>query len=160
MLNGPRARRASESATEMVEVVLPNDANPMGFMLGGNVMRLVDLAGAVAAIRHAHSPMVTAVVDELEFLYPVRVGDFIVLKSKVTCAFNTSLEVEVLVYSEAALSGERRLTSRAYLTFVTLEQDGVRARVPPLVVDNDEGRNLEAAARARHAKHLARRKHA
>ena len=80
-------KRPSESATEMVEVVLPNDANPMGFMLGGNVMRLIDLAGAIAAIRHSRTPMVTAAVDGLEFLNPVRVGDFIVLKSRVTATF-------------------------------------------------------------------------
>ena len=157
MLTVPPARRASDSATEMVELVLPNDANPMGFMLGGNVMRLIDFAGAVAAIRHARSPMVTAVVDELEFLSPVRVGDFIVLQSKITCAFSTSLEVEVLAYSEGALSGERHMTSRAYLTFVTLEQNGVRTRVPGLVVETAEERTLEAAARARHAEHLKRR---
>jgi len=140
----------------MVEVVLPNDANPMGFMLGGNVMRLIDLAGAIAAIRHARTPMVTAAVDGLEFLSPVRVGDFIVLKSRVTATFSTSLEVEVLVYSEA-LTGERRITSRAHVTFVTLATDGVRANVPPLLLETDEDRALEAAARQRHAAHLARR---
>ena len=141
----------------MVEVVLPNDANPMGFMLGGNVMRLIDLAGAIAAIRHSRTPMVTAAVDGLEFVNPVRVGDFVVLKSRVTATFSTSLEVEVLVYSEGALSGERQITSRAHLTFVTLARDGVRAQLPPLLVESDEDRALEAAARARHAQHLARR---
>ena len=141
----------------MVEVVLPNDANPLGFMLGGNVMRLIDLAGAIAAIRHSRMPMVTAAVDGLEFMSPVRVGDFIVLKSRVTATFHTSLEVEVLVFSEGALSGERQMTSRAHLTFVTLARDGVRAQVPPLQVDTDEDRALETAAQERHAYHLARR---
>jgi acyl-CoA hydrolase len=150
-------KRASESATEMVEVVLPNDANPMGFMLGGNVMRLIDLAGAIAAIRHSRTPMVTAAVDGLEFLNPIRVGDFIVLQARVTATFSTSLEVEVLVYSEGALTGRRQMTSRAHLTFVTLEQNGVRANVPPLLLESDEERNVDAAARARHAEHLARR---
>jgi acyl-CoA hydrolase len=157
MLNAPTPRRASESATEMVEVVLPNDTNPMGFMLGGNVMRLIDLAGAIAAIRHARSPMVTAAVDGLEFLNPIRVGDFVVLKSRVTATFRTSLEVEVIVYSEGAVTGKRQLTSRAHLTFVTLEQGGARTTVPPLVVETDEERAVEAAARARHAEHLARK---
>ena len=157
MLTDPAARRSSDSATEMVEVVLPDDANPMGFMLGGNVMRLIDLAGAIAAIRHSRTPMVTAAVDGLEFVHPVRVGDFIVLKSRVTATFSTSLEVEVLVYSEGALSGERQITSRAHLTFVTLARDGARAKVPPLLVETDEDRALETAARARHKQHLARR---
>ena len=114
----------SESATEMVQVVLPNDANPMGFMLGGAVMHLIDIAGAIAAFRHARELMVTAAVDGLEFLNPIKVGDFIVLKARVTAAFTTSLEVEVTVFSEEALTGRRQITSRAYLTFVTLEQRG------------------------------------
>ena len=111
-----KPKRAAESATEMVEVVLPNDANPLGFMLGGNVMRLIDFAGAVTAIRHARAPMVTAAVDGLQFLNPIKVGDFVVLKSRVTATFHTSLEVEVLVFSEGALTGERQMTSRAHLT--------------------------------------------
>ena len=157
MLNAQAPKRPSDSATEMVEVVLPDDANPMGFMLGGNVMRLIDLAGAIAAVRHSRTPMVTAAVDGLEFLHPVRVGDFIVLKSRVTATFSTSLEVEVLVYSEGALSGDRQMTSRAHLTFVTLERDGARARVPPLLMATEDERTVEAAARARHAAHLAHR---
>jgi acyl-CoA hydrolase len=76
----------------MVQVVLPNDANPMGFMLGGAVMNLVDIAGAIAAFRHARELMVTAAVDRLEFLNPIRIGDFVVLQARVTAAFTTSLE--------------------------------------------------------------------
>lgn len=148
---------ASESFTEMVQVVLPNDANPMGFMLGGAVMHLIDIAGAIAAFRHAHALVVTAAVDGLEFLSPVKVGDFIVLKARVTAVFTTSLEVEVKVYSEEALTGRRQLTSRAYLTFVTLEREGVRATIPPLAVETDEDRQMEAAARTRREAHLARR---
>jgi acyl-CoA hydrolase len=157
MLNASTPKRAAESATEMVEVVLPNDANPMGFMLGGNVMRLIDFAGAVVAIRHARAPMVTAAVDGLRFLNPIKVGDFVVLKARVTATFHTSLEVEVLVYSEGALTGERQMTSQAHLTFVTLQRDGVRATVPPLVVETDEERKAEREARARHDAHVARR---
>ncbi len=148
---------ASESATEMVEVVLPNDANPMGFMLGGAVMHLIDLAGAIAAFRHARALMVTAAVDGLEFLNPIRVGDFIVLKARVTAAFTTSLEVEVKVYSEGALTGTRQMTSRAYLTFVTLDRDGKRVEIPQLLVETEDDRALQAAARVRREQHLARR---
>ena len=152
-----KPKRGSESATEMVEVVLPNDANPLGFMLGGNVMRLIDFAGAVTAIRHARAPMVTAAVDGLQFLNPIKVGDFVVLKSRVTATFHTSLEVEVLVFSEGALTGERQMTSRAHLTFVTLQRDGARAHVPPLLVETDEERQVEQAATARHAANLKRK---
>ena len=141
----------------MVQVVLPNDANPMGFMLGGAVMHLIDIAGAIAAFRHARAPMVTAAVDGLEFLNPIRVGDFVVLKARVTAAFTTSLEVEVQVYSEEALTGRRQMTSRAYLIFVTLDRDGKRAEIPPLAARPDEERRVQEAARARRAEHLARR---
>jgi acyl-CoA hydrolase len=148
---------ASESFTEMVQVVLPNDANPMGFMLGGAVMHLIDIAGAIAAFRHAHALVVTAAVDGLEFLNPIKVGDFIVLTARVTATFTTSLEVEVKVYSEEALTGRRQFTSRAYLTFVTLERDGVRATIPPLTVTTPEDKEMQAAARARRSDHLKRR---
>ena len=154
------AKSPAESATDMVEVVLPNDTNPMGFMLGGAVMHLIDLAGAIAAFRHARALMVTAAVDGVEFLNPIKVGDFAVLKARVTAVFTTSLEVEVKVYSEGALTGKRQLTSRAYLTFVTLERDGRRVEIPPLDVDTDEERTLQEAARVRRDEHLARRSRA
>src|SRR5205807_8465103 len=101
---------ASASATEMVQVVLPNDANPLGFILGGTVMHLIDIAGAIAAHRHTRSLLVTAAVDGLQFLHPIKVGDLIILKARVTCTFHTSLEVEVVVFSEETLTGNRRLT--------------------------------------------------
>src|SRR3970040_123415 len=110
-------RRASESETQMVQVVLPNDANPRGFILGGTVMHLIDIAGAIAGHRHTRGPLVTAAVDGLQFLHPIRVGDLIILRATVTAAFTTSLEVQVEVFSEATLTGERKLTSVAYLTF-------------------------------------------
>ena len=147
----------SVSATEMVEVVLPNDANPMGFMLGGAVMHLIDIAAAIAAFRHARELVVTAAVDGLEFLNPIRVGDFVVLKARVTAVFKTSLEVEVTVFSEQALTGTRQLTSRAYLTFVTLEKEGARAEIAPLLVETDEEKSLMEAAKTRRTAHLARR---
>ena len=151
------SKPASESFTEMVQVVLPNDANPMGFMLGGAVMHLIDIAGAIAAFRHARELVVTAAVDGLEFLSPIKVGDFVVLKARVTATFTTSLEVEVKVYSEAALTGRRQLTSRAYLTFVTLKRDGVRATIPPLTLETGEDRRIQEAAGSRRAERLARR---
>jgi acyl-CoA hydrolase len=129
----------------------------MGFMLGGAVMHLIDLAGAIAAFRHARTLMVTAAVDGLEFLNPIKVGDFVVLKARVTAAFTTSLEVEVTVYSEGALTGRRQMTSRAHLTFVTLERDGARVKIPPLAVESEEETQLQEAARGRRAAHLARR---
>jgi acyl-CoA hydrolase len=141
----------------MVQVVLPNDANPLGFMLGGSVMHLIDIAGAIASFRHARSRVVTAAVDDLVFLHPVRVGDLIILNARVTCTFRTSLEVEVEVFSEESLTGKRRMTSRAFLTFVTVDEHGGRVEVPPLLVDTDEQRQVCEAARARREQRLRRR---
>ncbi len=141
----------------MVQVVLPNDANPLGFILGGTVMHLIDIAGAIAGIRHARCPMVTAAVDELQFLHPIKVGDLIVLKARVTCVFSTSLEVQVDVFSEETLTGDRQLTSRAFLTFVTAAVDGRRTPMPPLLLDTDEERRVADEARARRAARLQKR---
>src|SRR5919198_452866 len=126
-------KRASESATEMVQVVLPNDANPLGYTLGGTVMPPIDLAGAIACHRHTRSLLVTAAVDDLQFLHPIKVGDLIILKARVTCVFHTSLEVQVDVFSEETLTGRRLLTSRAFLTFVGVDRDGGRVQIPPLL---------------------------
>jgi acyl-CoA hydrolase len=144
----------SASATEMVQVVLPNDANPLGFILGGTVMHLIDMAAAVACHRHTRSLLVTAAVDGLQFLHPIKIGDLIILKSRVTCTFNTSLEAQVDVYSEELLTGKRQLTSRAYLTFVAISQDGGRIPVPPLLVESDEDRRVCEEARVRRAARL------
>ena len=141
----------------MVQVVLPNDANPLGFILGGTVMHLIDIAAAIACHRHTRSLLVTAAVDGLQFLHPIKVGDFIILRSRVTAAWSTSLEAEVEVFSEEILTGVRQLTSRAYLTFVTLEKQGTRAEIPPLLVVSDEEQRQQAAAELRRAEHLARR---
>lgn len=148
---------AAESFTEMVQAVLPNDANPLGFILGGTVMHLIDIAGAIAALRHARVPMVTAAVDGLQFLHPIKVGDLIILRARVTCTFTTSLEVEVEVFSEETMTGTRRMTSHAYLTFATFDPDGRHVPVCPLLVDTDEGRRLCEEAHVRRAERLRRR---
>jgi acyl-CoA hydrolase len=150
-------KRAAESATEMVQVVLPNDANPLGFILGGTVMHLIDIAGAIAGHRHTRSLLVTAAVDELQFLHPIKVGDLIILKAHVTCAFQTSLEVQVDVFSEETLTGRRQLTSRAFLTFVAIDRDGQRVPVPQLLLETDDEKRVAEAARARRAERLKRK---
>ena len=152
-------KRASESATEMVQVVLPNDANPLGYILGGTVMHLIDIAGAIACHRHTRSLLVTAAVDDLQFLHSIKVGDLIILKSRVTCVFKTSLEVQVDVFSEETLTGRRQLTSRAFLTFVAIDRQGSRVVIPPLVVETEEERRICEEAHARRAERLARKAH-
>lgn len=152
-----RGKPPSESATEMVQVVLPNDANPLGFILGGTVMHLTDIAGAIAAHRHCRSRVVTAAVDGLDFLHPIKVGDLIILRSRVNCTFTTSLEAEVEVFSESVLTGERRLTSRAFLTFVAIDDQGRPVTVPPLLATTEEERKRCEAARERRIRRLASR---
>jgi len=150
-------KRAVDSATEMVQVVLPNDANPLGFILGGTVMHLIDIAGAIACHRHSRTLLVTAAVDDLQFLHSIKVGDLIILKARVTCVFNTSLEVQVDVFSEETLTGRRQLTSRAFLTFVAIARDGQRIKVPPLLVETDEERRVCEEAQERRAGRLKKR---
>jgi acyl-CoA hydrolase len=151
-------KRPSESATEMVQVVLPNDANPLGFILGGTVMHLIDIAGAIACHRHTRTLLVTAAVDGLQFLHPIKVGDLIILKAKVTAAWSTSLEVEVAVFSEETLTGVRRMTSVAYLTFVSIDRDGKRIRISPLIVETEEEKWKAAEAEKRRADRLRARR--
>src|SRR5687767_8773651 len=142
----------------MVQVVLPNDANPLGFILGGTVMHLIDIAAAIACHRHTRSLLVTAAVDGLQFLHPIKVGDLIILRSRVTAAWSTSLEAEVEVFSEEIVSGRRRMTSRAYLTFVTIDTEGRRLPVPPLILETEEERRKAVEAEARRAERLKGRK--
>lgn len=151
------AKRPEDSATQMVQVVLPNDANPLGFILGGTVMHLIDIAGAIACHRHTRTLLVTAAVDGLQFLHPIKVGDLIILQSMVTAVWSTSLEVQVDVYSEETLTGVRRMTSRAYLTFVSIDRDGTRVPIPPLLLETEEEKRRAAEADVRRGERLKAR---
>lgn len=146
------------SAVEMTEVVLPNDANPLGNMLGGRLLHLIDMAAAVAAIRHAGRPCVTASFDSVDFLTPVHVGEACILKAKVTWVGRTSLEVAVDAYAENLLTGQRRHTTTAFTTFVAIDPGtGRPAQVPPLAPETDEERHSFEAGEARRAQRLSRR---
>jgi acyl-CoA hydrolase len=141
----------------MVQVVLPNDANPLGFILGGTVMHLIDMAGAIACHRHTRSLLVTAAVDGLQFLHPIKVGDLIILKARVTAAWTTSLETEVEVFSEETMTGLHRMTSRAYLTFVAIDRDGRRCPIPGLLLETPEEKQKAAEANVRRVERLKAR---
>jgi acyl-CoA hydrolase len=142
----------------MVQVVLPNDANPLGFILGGTVMHLIDIAGAIACHRHTRSLLVTAAVDGLQFLHPIKVGDLIILQAHVTATWTTSLEVAVEVFSEETLTGVRRMTSRAYLTFVAIDRENRRVQIPQLILETVEEKRRAAEAQIRRAQRLQARK--
>ncbi len=156
-----KGKTVPESEVEMVEVVLPNDANPLGNILGGKVMHLIDMAGAIAAHRHARSLVVTVAVDYLDFVHPIRVGQLVILRAHVTRAFRTSMEVEVRVYLEDYLTGERRQTSSAFVTYVALDEAGQAKAVPRLIprTAQERRRYREAQERRRRRLALAARAH-
>lgn len=139
-----------ESQSEYSELALPNDANTFGFMLGGRVMHLVDLAGAIAAIRHARKPVVTASVDHMNFLHPVRIGQLVRVLASVNRVFRTSMEVGVKVLVEDLVTGELKHTSSAYLTFVALDKEGHSSQIRPVIPETEaEKRRYDAAGQRR-----------
>ncbi|HYQ81574.1 MAG TPA: acyl-CoA thioesterase, partial [Anaeromyxobacteraceae bacterium] len=145
------------SRVEMTELVMPTDANILGSAFGGRIIQWMDLAAAVAARRHARMPVVTAAIDQLAFLGPVRVGHVAILRAQVNAVFGTSLEVEVEVLGEDPDSGERRRCCDGFLTFVALGPDRRPARIPPLLAETEEERRRAQEAHARRAARLASR---
>ena len=144
----PRPVRDSQS--EMNEIVLPNDTNPLGNLLGGRLMHWIDLAGALAAHRHSRSYAVTASIDHMDFLTPVHGGDLVILRSSVNRVFTTSMEVGVQVSVENYLADECKHVSSAYLTFVAVDTAGRHRKVPPVIPETDEQkRRYEDAGRRR-----------
>lgn len=150
----------TEPAVVLAQVMLPGDANPQGDVHGGTIMKLVDTAGAIAAVRHARSRVVTAVVDQMTFEAPVHVGDLVELSARLTWTGRTSMEVQVTVVAERVVTGERRRASTAYLVYVALDERGQPAPVPPFTPgDADELRRFSAAEARREARLGARAEH-
>lgn len=150
MENQLPGRPVRESQSVYTEMALPNDANPLGNLIGGRVMHLVDIAAATAALRHARMPVVTASIDYMTFLTPIHIGDLVILKSSVNRVFRTSMEVGVKVFVENLKSGVVRHTSSAYLTFVAIDASGNRVPVPPVIAESDEEkRRFEQAGERR-----------
>jgi acyl-CoA hydrolase len=148
------------SRSEMTEVVLPQDANPLGNVLGGRVMHLMDIAAAIAAHRHSNSYVVTASVDYVDFRNPIRVGELIILKSSVNRVFNTSMEVGVKIFSENTLTGERKHTTSAYVTFVAIDENRQPHPVAPLILQSkDDKRRFRQAGERRRIRLALRFKH-
>jgi acyl-CoA hydrolase len=139
-----------ESYSEYSELALPNDANGLGNLLGGKVMHVVDLAGAMAAMRHSRQPVVTASVDHMNFLHPVRIGQLVRLVSAVNRVFRTSMEVGVKVFVEDLIRGDVRHTSSAYLTFVAVDLAGRPVSVPQIIPETaEEKRRFQDAGERR-----------
>jgi acyl-CoA hydrolase len=153
-----RPRPPDESEAFMVEPVMPSDANVLGSAFGGRVMQWMDLVGSIAAQRHCRRPVVTASMDDLHFHAPIRIGHWAVLKSRVVAAFTTSMEVGVTVHTEDPLTGERKLCTSAFMTFVGLDAHGKPMQVPPVAPQTDEEKRLEREAHARRQERLARKR--
>ncbi len=150
VMEEPQGRPVRESQSEMAEIVLPNDANPLGALLGGRLMHWIDLAGAMAAHRHSRNYVVTASVDHIDFLVPVRVGDLVILRSSVNRVFRTSMEVGVKVWVENYISSARHHVASAHLTFVAVDAGGRRLGVAAVIPETgDERRRFEDAGRRR-----------
>jgi acyl-CoA hydrolase len=148
-------RTVSESKSEYSELCLPSTTNLLGNMLGGHVMHLVDLCGAIAGARHSRCTIVTASVDQMTFLHPVHLGDLVMLKSQVNRVFRTSMEVGVKVWVENLRTRELRHTSSAYLTFVGIDLQGNHIVLPPIVAETDEQKRRWREAAERRAYRLA-----
>lgn len=146
----PVAKSARESATEMVQLVLPNDTNPIGNVLGGTVMHWIDVVAAITAHRHSRRLCVTASMDDLSFEAPIKMGQLALLSARVSHTSRTSMEVLVDVRSEELNTGKRTHTSTAYVTFVAIDEKGQPVPVPPLLVEpGEEAAYAEAVARRR-----------
>jgi acyl-CoA hydrolase len=151
-------RPVRESQSEMTEIVLPNDANPLGSLLGGRLMHWIDLAGAMAAHRHSRNYVVTASMDHVDFLTPVQVGDLVILQSSVNRAFHSSMEVGVKVLVENYIKGVHSHVASALLTFVAVDRDGRHLPVPPVIPETeDEKRRYEDAGHRREVRERAKK---
>src|SRR5262245_26416119 len=156
----PPGKPARESEAVMTQMILPSDANPLNAAFGGKVMEWIDICAAMAAQRHCRKVVVTASMDDLHFHVPIRVGWIVSLRARVLATFHSSMEVGVVVEAEDAIHGLRQVATTALLTFVALETDGTKARVPPLVPESDQERRALRQARSRRDQRLARKAHA
>lgn len=151
----PRSPRSSH--TEMTELVLPQHSNVLGTAFGGTVLAWIDIAGAICAQRHAGRVSVTAAIDEVDFLAPIRVGDVVVLTARLNAAFRSSMEVEVSVMVEDRATGHRRACVDAFMTFVAVDEAGKPTEIPPLLAETSDEERRAREATARREARLARR---
>lgn len=150
-------RRVSETSVQVAQLMMPHDANPSGNVHGGQIMKMIDDAAGVVAIRHARSNVVTASLDRLDFHAPVFVGNLLILKASANYVGSTSMEVGVRVEAEDLRAGGIRHTASAYLTFVALDETGKPRRMPPLILESDADRRRCAAAQKRRLERLGGR---
>lgn len=150
-------RPVRETYHEYTELTLPNDANQLGSLFGGKLMQYVDLAASISAARLSRSAVVTASIDSLVFLRPIRIGQLVVIKSAVNRVFRSSMEVGVKVFVEDLPTGEVSHVSSAYLTFVALDPSGRKLEIPPVIPETEEEKRRYEQAATRRAYRLALR---
>ncbi len=149
-VSSPAERTVASTQSEMTEIILPNDTNTLGNLLGGRLMHFIDVTGAMAAFRHSRTFVVTAAMDHIDFIRPVHLGDLVTLKSSVNRAFSTSMEAGVKVWAENTRTGEVSHVASAYLVFVAVDEHGRRVKVPVLKPETpNEMRRYDDALRRR-----------
>jgi acyl-CoA hydrolase len=148
-------RRVSESALTTTRLMMPEDANPTGHVFGGVILKAIDEIAGMVAVRHARRPAVTASIDRVDFWAPVKVGDMLILKAQVNYVGRTSMEVGVRVEAENPLTGERRHTASAYLTFVAIDENGRPTPIPKVIPETEEQRRRYIEAQKRRIQRLA-----
>jgi acyl-CoA hydrolase len=156
-MTSPHPRVQSASICEMTEYVLPQHANALGNVFGGQIMAWVDLCGAICAQRHSGEMAVTAFVDDLKFVRPVKIGEVVALRARVTATFRTSMEIEVNVQGENSRTRERWPCVDAFAVFVAIDDAGKPVAVPPLLLDSEEARASQAAGERRRQWRLGKR---
>jgi len=158
MNKGEKPRLVKRSQAEMLELVLPHQANIFGNILGGQVMHYMDMCAAMAAYRHCRCPVVTAEVDRVVFCNPIKVGQMMILRASVNYTHRTSMEIGVRVESEDPKTGIKKHTSTAYLTFVALDEDGKPTKIPPVLPETDKEEERFKQAKIRRFERIEKRK--
>jgi acyl-CoA hydrolase len=151
------AKTVKESQHESSELMMPQDANNLGHIFGGVVLSLMDKTAAIAAFRHSRASVVTASIDRVDFREPIHLGDLVIMKASVNYVGRTSMEVGVHVEAEELLTGRRRHTNSAYLTFVAVDRAGRPIEVPGLIPETEDERRRYEAAKERRARRLEER---
>ncbi len=151
------AKCASDSQVTLSQQMMPSDANPLGNVHGGYIMKLVDEAGGLAAMRHARRPVVTVTVDSMSFLSPVKVGHLLTLRSSVNWVGRTAIEVGVRVEAENPITGEITHTNSAFAVYVALDDDGRPCPVPPLILETEDEKRRWAEGAMRQERRLGKK---
>lgn len=136
------SKTVKESVVTMTELVLPNDTNMFGNLMGGRLMYWMDIAAALAAMKHCSTPVVTASVDNISFENPIKLGNAVHIQARVSRAFNTSMEIHMSVWGEDALHQYKYKSNEAYFTFVSLDPNGKPRKIPALIPETDEEKKL------------------